>query len=53
MPFATFEGMEMVFDQIDTSKITGFYSYGEIAPLNESLCELHHQTMTITTLSEC
>ena len=37
----------------DTSKITGFYSYGEIAPLNESLCELHHQTMTITTLSEC
>ena len=34
-------------------KITGFYSYGEIAPLDESLCELHHQTMTITTLSEC
>jgi hypothetical protein len=38
----------------DNPKITGFYSYGEIAPLEDvSLCELHHQTMTITTLSEC
>jgi hypothetical protein len=38
----------------DKPKITGFYSYGEIAPLeNVSLCELHHQTMTLTTLSEC
>ncbi|WP_158845064.1 FIST signal transduction protein [Algibacter sp. L1A34] len=37
----------------DNPKITGFYSYGEIAPLSESLCELHHQTMTITTLWEC
>jgi len=36
------------------SKITGFYSYGEIAPHGEfSACELHNQTMTITTLSEC
>lgn len=34
--------------------ITGFYSYGEIAPFGEfSPCELHNQTMTITTLSEC
>jgi hypothetical protein len=34
-------------------KITGFYSYGEIAPFGEfSPCELHNQTMTITTLSE-
>tara|TARA_R110002049_G_scaffold309225_2_gene518913 strand:- start:1768 stop:2895 length:1128 start_codon:yes stop_codon:yes gene_type:complete len=34
--------------------ITGFYSYGEIAPFSEfSPCELHNQTMTITTLSEC
>ncbi len=34
--------------------ITGFYSYGEIAPFDEfSPCELHNQTMTITTLSEC
>jgi len=33
--------------------ITGFYSYGEISPLAKSMkCELHNQTMTITTLSE-
>lgn len=33
--------------------ITGFYSYGEIAPfMKEAKCELHNQTMTITTFSE-
>ena len=33
--------------------ITGFYSYGEISPsFNLMKCELHNQTMTITTLSE-
>ncbi|MDB5193922.1 MAG: histidine kinase [Segetibacter sp.] len=33
--------------------ITGFYSYGEIAPINNSTnCELHNQTMAITTFSE-
>jgi hypothetical protein len=33
--------------------LTGFYSYGEISPFsNETSCELHNQTMTITTLSE-
>lgn len=33
--------------------LSGFYSYGEISPLNPSTkCELHNQTMTITTLSE-
>jgi hypothetical protein len=32
---------------------TGFYSYGELSPLGNSFgCELHNQTMTITTLSE-
>lgn len=31
----------------------GFYSYGEIAPHEKSgRCELHNQTMTITTISE-
>ena len=31
----------------------GFYSYGEISPHNASgICELHNQTMTVTTLSE-
>jgi hypothetical protein len=33
--------------------ITGFYSYGEISPsFNFMKCELHNQTMTITTFSE-
>ncbi len=33
--------------------IGGFYSYGEIAPFSpDARCELHNQTMTITTLRE-
>lgn len=33
--------------------LTGFYSYGEISPFTAAApCELHNQTMTITTLSE-
>lgn len=30
----------------------GFYSYGELSPLTEGNCELHNQTMTITTFRE-
>jgi len=37
----------------DDTMISGFYSYGEISPLTPSVnCELHNQTMTITTFSE-
>lgn len=33
--------------------IAGFYSYGEISPFTpQGRCELHNQTMTVTTLSE-
>jgi hypothetical protein len=33
--------------------LTGFYSYGEIAPMTPAArCELHNQTMTITTFEE-
>jgi hypothetical protein len=34
--------------------ITGFYSYGEISPVaaTEKQCQLHNQTMTITTFRE-
>ncbi|QNR26038.1 FIST C-terminal domain-containing protein [Croceimicrobium hydrocarbonivorans] len=33
--------------------LTGFYSYGEIAPFKKGAdCELHNQTMTITSFSE-
>lgn len=32
---------------------SGFYSYGEISPSKTSgICELHNQTMTVTTLAE-
>lgn len=37
----------------DGTALAGFYSYGEISPFTPSArCELHNQTMTITTLSE-
>jgi hypothetical protein len=36
-----------------TTAITGFYSYGEISPITGmDRCELHNQTMTITTMTE-
>jgi hypothetical protein len=37
----------------DRTILTGFYSYGEISPFTPGAkCELHNQTMTITTFSE-
>jgi len=37
----------------DHTVLTGFYSYGEVAPfLTGTKCELHNQTMTITTFKE-
>ncbi len=45
------EGVKNVVGN-DTA-ITGFYSYGEISPFSKNAkCELHNQTMTITTMSE-
>ena len=36
-----------------SSRQVGFYSYGEISPhVHTGACELHNQTMTVTTLSE-
>src|SRR6185295_3611274 len=34
------------------SQIVGFYSYGEISPYASGQCDLHNQTMTLTTFSE-
>jgi hypothetical protein len=35
------------------TKITGFYSYGELSPFRQGgECRLHNQTMTITALAE-
>ncbi len=37
----------------DSTALTGFYSYGEIAPAEPGeSCRLHNQTMTITTFLE-
>lgn len=35
----------------DTVQI-GFYSYGELSPSGSGVCELHNQTMTLTTITE-
>ncbi|MBI5423627.1 MAG: FIST C-terminal domain-containing protein [Opitutae bacterium] len=49
----TEEETELVRDAVGTrSVITGFYSYGELAPQGDGACQLHNQTMTITSLSE-
>ncbi len=38
---------------IGTAACTGFYSYGEISPHEATgMCELHNQTMTVTTFAE-
>lgn len=45
------EGVRDIFG--DKTVLTGFYSYGEISPFTPNAkCELHNQTMTITTLAE-
>jgi hypothetical protein len=34
------------------SQLVGFYSYGELSPSASGSCDLHNQTMTITTFGE-
>lgn len=48
------EEVEGVRDVLGAGAVlTGFYSYGEISPFTPGAkCELHNQTMTITTLAE-
>ncbi|MCK5781491.1 MAG: FIST C-terminal domain-containing protein [Flavobacteriales bacterium] len=48
------EEVEAVRDVIGEDAImTGFYSYGEISPyISGTKCELHNQTMSLTTFSE-
>lgn len=50
----TEEELEIVQENLgDATAITGFYSYGELAPLSDIMqCQLHNQTMTLTTLYE-
>lgn len=47
------EEVESVSEVLKAPFIAGFYSYGELAPFNKNAsCELHNQTMTITTFRE-
>ncbi len=50
----TEEEVEAVHEVLGSGAVlAGFYSYGEISPFSNSFrCELHNQTMTITTISE-
>ncbi|MCA9727067.1 MAG: FIST C-terminal domain-containing protein [Candidatus Eisenbacteria bacterium] len=50
----TEEEVDSVREVLGPSPVmTGFYSYGELSPQTPSVtCELHNQTMTITTFSE-
>jgi hypothetical protein len=34
------------------AELVGFYSYGEISPSASGSCDLHNQTMTLTTIVE-
>jgi hypothetical protein len=43
---ATFQALPGLSQQV------GFYSYGEISPCADATCDLHNQTMTVTTISE-
>lgn len=46
--------VEAVADVLgDNTKVLGYYSYGEISPHEATgVCELHNQTMTVTTFVE-
>ena len=45
------EGVRATFG--NNPVLTGFYSYGELAPSGHDIkCQLHNQTMTITSISE-
>jgi hypothetical protein len=47
------EELDAVMDCLpDSTKQIGFYSYGEISPFASGHCDLHNQTMTLTTISE-
>jgi len=49
----TEEEVEAVLDSLPpASSLVGFYSYGEISPSAKGTCDLHNQTMTLTTLVE-
>lgn len=47
------EELEATLDALPSgSRQVGFYSYGEISPYATGCCDLHNQTMTLTTIAE-
>lgn len=49
------EELEIIEETIGKNvHLTGFYSYGELAPFSDEIktCELHNQTMTLTVIYE-
>ena len=47
------EELEAVLEQLLPGIVqVGFYSYGELSPFATGRCDLHNQTMTLTTISE-
>lgn len=47
------EEVEAVRDALVASaQVVGFYSYGELSPIASGSCDLHNQTMTLTTICE-
>ena len=49
----TEEEIEATVDALPANtQLIGFYSYGEISPFASGRCDLHNQTMTLTTITE-
>src|SRR4029077_2200909 len=49
----TEEELEATLDVLPPqTRQIGFYSYGELSPFAAGECDLHNQTMTLTTISE-
>ena len=47
------EELDVTLEQLPpNTRQIGFYSYGEISPHGTGHCDLHNQTMTLTTISE-
>jgi hypothetical protein len=47
------EEVESALDVMpEATQCVGFYSYGELSPFESGRCELHNQTMTLTSLQE-
>ena len=47
------EELEAALDSMPTgTQQIGFYSYGDISPFASGACDLHNQTLTLTTIAE-